>query len=482
MAASDGRRGADHRASPRSPRQRARRTVGGPTTLAAAGRGQLRPPAGCRARARPPLAASWPIASLRLGNPVRSALPLRVVGIIDKMPAPPGFALAPPVLVSPAGLAATRPDPAGQPLHQQLSPRPSARRRSKCSARPSSSASPTAAGGSPTRVKPPAAPAASSSAIRPVDAADRARRARYRQHRHRSAPPAPLPPRGARPSRCSRSSARPATSPRCSAPRRAARARGDRARPGARGDDPVHRRPRRRRSPARRARPDPAMGRPDASRRLRAAGHARRRLAARSPAPLATGPPRCCAATSDEGGADRRDLLVPLLAGARVGGAGDPDVGQPLLTPTPWPAAWHWRLSSRGAGNLPPLRPRRRSAGGPITRLGLAALHRPGTATVRLSIALGLGLSLLVALTGIGSSLRRAWRPTSRPRRRRCSCSTFPQTRKLASGRSPPRDLPDADLRLVPSLRGPVTAVNGQPCRDSMRFPRARGSCAATAA
>ena len=48
---------------------------------------------------------------------------------------------------------------------------------------------------------------------------------------------------------------------------------------------------------------------------------------------------------------------------------------------------------------------RLRHRGGPLARLGIAALDRPGSATVRLSVALGLGLSLLLMLAGVGSSL-----------------------------------------------------------------------------
>src|SRR4030095_11793275 len=43
--------------------------------------------------------------------------------------------------------------------------------------------------------------------------------------------------------------------------------------------------------------------------------------------------------------------------------------------------------------------------GGPVTRRGIAALDRPGAATGRLAVSLGLGLTLLVTLAGTASSI-----------------------------------------------------------------------------
>jgi putative ABC transport system permease protein len=57
-----------------------------------------------------------------------------------------------------------------------------------------------------------------------------------------------------------------------------------------------------------------------------------------------------------------------------------------------------------------------RHIGGPITRLGIAALDRPGAATGRLAVSLGLGLTLLVTLAGTASSIL-AEIDTSLPRR-----------------------------------------------------------------
>jgi putative ABC transport system permease protein len=109
------------------------------------------------------------------------------------------------------------------------------------------------------------------------------------------------------------------------------------------------------------------------------------------------------------------------------------------------------RRVARGAKHL----------GGPVTRLGIAALDRPGAATGRLAVSLGLGLTLLVTLAGTASSIL-AEIDTAIPKRAPALFLVdIPRTeeakfRGLAAAR-----LPGAELRLVPSLRGPVTAVNG---------------------
>lgn len=104
--------------------------------------------------------------------------------------------------------------------------------------------------------------------------------------------------------------------------------------------------------------------------------------------------------------------------------------------------------------------------GGPVTRLGIAALHRPGSATVRLSIALGLGLSLLVALSGIGSSLRNELAADIPAKAPALFLLDLPADQEGHFRALAARSQPGADLRLVPSLRGPVTAVNGRPVAE----------------
>jgi putative ABC transport system permease protein len=112
-----------------------------------------------------------------------------------------------------------------------------------------------------------------------------------------------------------------------------------------------------------------------------------------------------------------------------------------------------------------------RHIGGPITRLGIAALDRPGAATGRLAVSLGLGLTLLVTLAGTASSIL-AEIDTSLPKRAPALFlvdiprAEEPKFQALAA-----TGLPGAELRLVPSLRGPVTAVNGVRVTDMRDIP-----------
>jgi putative ABC transport system permease protein len=121
---------------------------------------------------------------------------------------------------------------------------------------------------------------------------------------------------------------------------------------------------------------------------------------------------------------------------------------------------WLIRRAARSAGGR----------GGPVVRMGIAALHRPGSATIRLSVALGLGLSLLVALSGIGSSLRNELSANIPAKAPALFLLDLPADQEGRFRSLAGRRLPGADLRLVPSLRGPVTAVNGQPVA-TMKVP-----------
>ncbi len=119
------------------------------------------------------------------------------------------------------------------------------------------------------------------------------------------------------------------------------------------------------------------------------------------------------------------------------------------------------RRAARGARHL----------GGPVTRLGIAALDRPGAATGRLAVSLGLGLTLLVTLAGTASSIL-AEIDTSIPRRAPALFMVdIPRSEEPAFVRLANREAPGAELRLVPSLRGPVTAVNGVRVADMKNIP-----------
>jgi putative ABC transport system permease protein len=112
-----------------------------------------------------------------------------------------------------------------------------------------------------------------------------------------------------------------------------------------------------------------------------------------------------------------------------------------------------------------------RHRGGPIARLGISALDRPGAATVRLAVSLGLGLTMLIALSGAASSIL-AEIATNIPQKAPALFlvdiprEDAPRLEALAKS-----EFPDGELRLVPSLRGPVTALNGVPVSAMKAIP-----------
>ena len=119
------------------------------------------------------------------------------------------------------------------------------------------------------------------------------------------------------------------------------------------------------------------------------------------------------------------------------------------------------RRVARGAKHL----------GGPVTRLGIAALDRPGAATGRLAVSLGLGLTLLITLAATASSVL-AEIDTSIPRRAPALFLVdIPRAEEQRFRQMAVQEAPRSELRLVPSLRGPVTAVNGVRVVDMKDIP-----------
>ena len=104
---------------------------------------------------------------------------------------------------------------------------------------------------------------------------------------------------------------------------------------------------------------------------------------------------------------------------------------------------------------------RAKHVGGPITRLGIAALHRPGAATGRLAVSLGLGLTLLVTLAGTASSILAEIDNTVPKKAPALFLVDIPRAQEQPFRALAASELAGAELRLVPSLRGPVTEVNG---------------------
>ncbi|QYE36512.1 FtsX-like permease family protein [Polymorphobacter sp. PAMC 29334] len=100
---------------------------------------------------------------------------------------------------------------------------------------------------------------------------------------------------------------------------------------------------------------------------------------------------------------------------------------------------------------------------GVLARLALANLHRPGALTRQLVVALGLGLTLFATLSVIETNLA-GQLDKSIPTRAPSFFAIDIPTDGIDTFRAlVARTAPGATLRTVPSLRGPVTAVNGVP-------------------
>jgi putative ABC transport system permease protein len=104
--------------------------------------------------------------------------------------------------------------------------------------------------------------------------------------------------------------------------------------------------------------------------------------------------------------------------------------------------------------------PRPRS---PLARLALGNLHRPGAPTRQLVVALGLGLTLFATLSVIETNLSGQINRSLPARAPSFFILDIPNEGIDQFHAIIASTAPGAALRTVPSLRGPVTAVNGVP-------------------
>ena len=168
----------------------------------------------------------------------------------------------------------------------------------------------------------------------------------------------------------------------------------------------------------------------------------------------------------------KRRWLVPALALSAAAALAIARAANPAFAATGIGAIAGLVMLFAGLGLLIQWASRRlRHRGSPIVRLGIAALDRPGAATVRLSVALGLGLSLLVMLAASGASLLTEIRQTIPSRAPALFLVDIPAAREDEFRALAASELPGAELRLVPSLRGPVVAINGTRVADLPAIP-----------
>lgn len=106
------------------------------------------------------------------------------------------------------------------------------------------------------------------------------------------------------------------------------------------------------------------------------------------------------------------------------------------------------------ASRLP--RPRR-----PLLRLALANLHRPGAATGALVVALGLGLTLFVTLAAIQTSITNEISRTVPQRAPSFFVLDVPREGAAQFRSMVTQASPDAQINMIPALRGSVTEFRG---------------------
>ena len=109
----------------------------------------------------------------------------------------------------------------------------------------------------------------------------------------------------------------------------------------------------------------------------------------------------------------------------------------------------------------------------PTLRMAVANLHRPGAATAQVVMALGLGLTLFATLAVVEANMRAQ---VDRTLPRTAPDFFFIDIPKTDIDRFKAEIQATPDLKsfeVVPSLRGPITRVNGVPSRDVKAPPEA---------
>ena len=122
-----------------------------------------------------------------------------------------------------------------------------------------------------------------------------------------------------------------------------------------------------------------------------------------------------------------------------------------------------WAIA-RAAARAP--RPRN-----PLLRLALTNLHRPGSQTPALVVALGLALTLFVTLAGIQTSLNNEIATVVPQRAPDYFVLDVPVEQKARFGQIVDRYAPGADTNVVPTLRGTIVAYKNVRVADLKELP-----------
>ena len=104
-------------------------------------------------------------------------------------------------------------------------------------------------------------------------------------------------------------------------------------------------------------------------------------------------------------------------------------------------------------------------------RLALANLHRPGAATGALVVALGLGLTLFVTLAAIQTSITAEITRTVPQRAPSFFVLDVPRDQTTQFRSLVTKAAPDAEINMIPALRGSVTEFRGQRVDELAELP-----------
>ncbi|WP_324806208.1 FtsX-like permease family protein [Sphingomonas sp. LY29] len=107
----------------------------------------------------------------------------------------------------------------------------------------------------------------------------------------------------------------------------------------------------------------------------------------------------------------------------------------------------------------------------PLPRLAVANLYRPGAQTVALVIALGLALTLFVTIAAIQTSLSAEISRTVPQRAPNQFVLDVPSEARVQFAELVRREAPEAELNIVPSLRGTIVAYDGKRVADLAEIP-----------
>jgi putative ABC transport system permease protein len=108
---------------------------------------------------------------------------------------------------------------------------------------------------------------------------------------------------------------------------------------------------------------------------------------------------------------------------------------------------------------------------GPLMRLAMANLHRPGAQTGRMVVALGLGFTLFTALAVIETNLSGQIRSTIPARAPSFFILDVPSEEAADFRQLAANAAPASELNLMPSLRARVTALGGRKVADMAELP-----------